>query len=272
MMGEKTRAVMLLCSWLLGFLTPVFASDAERPAGHLDNAALVQILDFAHLVDCRSRFEYDVLHMKNSVHIPVATMLRDDLERLRGKDLTRPIVFYGNGEGCSESRAAFMQEGRWGYQNIFVYRSGIFNWAKERPETVLIFGEIPGGVAQQRLFAPGHYLEECLTVRQFLIAVQQPGVMVVDIRDVAERQSFSIELPNLHHYSFDHLVKLIKGGSRKVAGEKMYILDSCGMQSQWLQYILDDHNMDYAFLEGGAVGWRQSGLDRSGTMPSGEKL
>lgn len=271
-MREKTRAVMLLCSCLLGFLTPVFAAEPEPPVGHLDNAALAQIFDFAHLVDCRSRFEYDVLHMKNSVHIPVATMLRDDLERLRDKDLTKPIVFYGNGEGCSESRAAFMQAGRWGFQNIFMYRSGIFNWAKERPETVLFFGEIPGSVAQQRLFTLGHYQEKCLPARQFLLAVQQPGVMVVDIRDVAERQSFSIELPNLQHYSIDHLVKLIKGGSRKVAGKKMYILDSCGMQSQWLQYILDDHYIDYTFLEEGIVGWRQSGLDRFGAMPSGDKL
>lgn len=89
---------MLLFFCLAGALSPASASESEYPAGHIGSLELMQIFDLAHLVDCRSRFEYDVLHMKNAVHVPVATMVRADLERLRAKDPTKSIVFYCNGQ------------------------------------------------------------------------------------------------------------------------------------------------------------------------------
>ncbi len=250
-------------------LLPAVAAEPGYPAGHIGSTELNQFFDLAYLIDCRSRLEYDILHMKNAAHIPEGTMVRDDLERLRIKDPTKAIVFYGNGEDCPQSRAAFEKAGKLGYENIFVYRPGILRWAKERPERVLFLGAIPGLDSQRRLFATGHYLEKCLPPSQFVASTHQPGTMVVDIRAMAERESFSITLPNLQYYSVDRLVKLIKSGSRKVTGKKMFILDSCGGQSQWLQYILDDNGIDHAFLKGGVAAWRQAGLDRFGNHEIG---
>lgn len=263
-MRKTSLTALLLLVCLVGGISPVFAAAPEAPAGYIGSVELNQIFDLAHLVDCRSRLEYDVLHMENAVHVPFATMVREDLERLLDKDPSKAIVFYGNGEGCLQGRAAFVKAGRWGYENIFMYRPGIFAWAKEKPEKVLFFGEILGADSPRRLLALDHYLASCLSPIQFIESTRQPGTKVVDIRDTAERESFSIILPHLQHYPLDKLAHMIKSGSRKVKGGKLFILDSCGGQSQWLQYILDDNGIDYAFLKGGVAAWRRAALDSYG--------
>lgn len=56
------------------------------------------LYDHAIVVDCRSRLEYDMLHIKDAVHIPSGTMVREDLDLLRQQFPHRPIVFYCNGD------------------------------------------------------------------------------------------------------------------------------------------------------------------------------
>lgn len=164
-----------------------------------------------------------------------------------------------------------MKAGGWGYKNIFVYYPGIFAWAKERPEKVLFWGEMPSPEYQEKLFTTKHYFEKSMPPKQFVLSAHQQGVQVVDIRDRTERNSFIISLPGLQHYPVDRLVKLIKSGSRKVTGKKMFIVDSCGSQTQWLQYVLDEHGIDYAFLKGGVVAWCQAGFDRFGNQNHGAR-
>ncbi len=269
-MATKIVVAMVMFVCLAAAHSLARASGPDYPDGHIGTLELVQIFDLAHLVDCRSRLEYDVLHMKNAVHVPVATMVREDLDRLRRKDPAKAIVFYCNGDECSQSLVAFEKASEWGYENIFVYRPGVFAWAQEWPEKVLFFGEIPGPADQDRLFARDHYLASCLPVSDFVVASRQAGTLVVDIRDLAGRQNVTISLPNLKHYPLDSLVKLVKSGSRKVTGKKMLILDSCGMQTRWLQYVLDNHGIDYAFLKGGVAAWIQAGLDRGANLQHGE--
>lgn len=268
-MAKKTVVTMVMFVCLAAH-SLARASEPDYPDGHIGTLELVQIFDLAHLVDCRSRLEYDVLHLKNAVHVPVVTMVREDLDRLRRKDPAKAIVFYCNGDECSQSQVAFVHATEWGYENIFVYRPGVFAWAQEWPEKVLFFGEIPGPDDQGRLFATDHYLASCLPVSKFIVASRQTGTMVVDIRDLAERQNFTITLPHLKQYPLDRLVKLVNSGSRKVKGKKMLILDSYGMQTRWLQYVLDDHGIDYAFLKGGVAAWIQAGFDRVGNLEHGE--
>ncbi len=265
-MWTKTLATVMLLFCLVGAFSSVsvFASGPGLSAGHIGSVELLQIFEQALLVDCRSRLEFDVLHMKNAVHVPVGTMVKEDLQRLRAKNSSRPLVFYCNGEECPQGRTAFGKAGKWGFQNIFFYRPGILAWATEHPEEVLFFGKTPGPDSQVQLFDREHFRAKSLSPRQFVVASRQPGAMVVDIRDVAERNSFTLTLPHLKYSSVDRLVKLIKSRSRKVMGKKIYIVDSCGMQSQWLQYILDENGMDYAFLAGGAAAWRQAALDSYG--------
>ena len=241
--------------------------DSQDQEGQLDSPALNEIFDLAYLIDCRSRFEYDILHMKNAIHVPVATMIREDLERLRKRNPRRAIVFYCNGESCSKSSAAFKQAEQWGFRNIYHFRPGIREWAKEYPRKALYFGEILGNdsTGLNRLFGSQKVSRESLTPSQFISVSQQSDVLVVDIRDMLQRDKYAITLPNLHHYPLDRLVKYLKSGSRRIAGRKILILDDGGCQSQWLQFLYADlHNQDLVFLEGGVRAWREQGFDKSG--------
>lgn len=269
-MGKRVLAVTLpLLFSLAGFFSAVVASGMEYPVQYIGNVELGQLSGHAHIIDCRSRFEYDVLHMENAVHIPVDTMVREDLQRLLIKDPAKAVVFYCNEEDLPKGRAAFLKARSWGYENVFVYRPGIFNWAEVHPEKSVFRGKILAAGSPHQLFSLDHYLKSCLPPDQFILASRQPGTMVVDIRDSAERENFSIVLPNLKYCSLDRLVKLVKSGSRKVTGKKLLILDAYGAQVQWLQYVLDEKGMDYLFLKGGVTAWRQAGHDIYGDTHQG---
>ncbi len=257
--------LVFFCCFEFCCAAPFLESHAQE--GHLDGPALDEIFDLAYLIDTRSRFEYDILHMKNAIHVPVATMVREDLERLRKRNPRRAIVFYCNGQSCSKSRIAFRQAERWGFRNIYHFRPGIRDWAKEHPEKVLYFGKIlrhnSAGLA--RLFGPHQDNKNALSPGQFVTGSRQPEVLVVDIRDVSERDKYPINLPNLHHYPLDRLVKYLKSGSRRVAGRKLFVLDGGGSQASWLRFLFADQvDQDVVFLKGGARAWQEQGFDKSG--------
>jgi rhodanese-related sulfurtransferase len=109
------------------------------------------------------------------------------------------------------------------------------------------------------------YQAHCLSPYEFVAVSKQPKTVVFDIRDIAGRQVFPVNLPHIKHYPVDRVVKLIKSGSRKITRNKVLILDGCGAQSKWLQYVLEEAGVkDYFFLEGGLLNWRRMGLNNSG--------
>lgn len=268
---KSLGAALLLCFMLQPLaIFPAFASEPAPAIGSIGSVELEQIFELIHLVDCRSRFEYDILHMKNATHVPVDNMVKEDLQRLRAKDPAKAIVFYGNGEKCPESRAAYLKAAKWGYENIFFASADIFSWAKERPEKALFLGKILDPASQAKLFPSDQHLENYLPPGPFIAASRQPGAMVVDIRDRAEHNRFAITLPNLKYLSLDRLVTLIKSGSRKVRAKKMCIIDSCGGRSQWLPFVFADRGIDYVILQGGVAAWRQAGFDSFGKSGHGD--
>ncbi len=66
---------------------------------YINTQQFASIYDHAIVVDCRSRLEYDILHIKDAVHIPSGTMVREDLDLLRQQFPHRPLIFYCNGGG-----------------------------------------------------------------------------------------------------------------------------------------------------------------------------
>lgn len=164
-----------------------------------------------------------------------------------------------------KSQAAFVKAQEWGMSNVYVYRSGVFEWVKEYPERALFMGEEIDGDPADHFLATAKYQEHSLSPYEFVAVSRQSGTVVFDIRDVAGRQDFPITLSNIRYYPVDRVVKLIKSGSRKISRKKLLILDSYGTQSKWLQYVLEEAGVDdYYFLEGGVSNWRKMGLGSSG--------
>lgn len=158
-----------------------------------------------------------------------------------------------------------MKAREWGVANVYVYGAGVFEWVMEYPDQSVFRGKAIVGNPQKYFLATETYQDHCLAPEEFVAVSRQPKVVVFDIRDVAGRVDFPIQLPNIKHFPVDRLVKLITSHSRKITRKKVLILDGCGSQSKWLQYVLEDAGVtDYFFLEGGVVNWRQTGLGSLG--------
>ncbi len=165
-----------------------------------------------------------------------------------------------------KSHAAFVKAQKWGVLNAYVYQTGVFAWVKKYPDQVLFMGEPLEGDSEDYFLPTEKYQAHCLTPDEFVKISHDAKTVVFDIRDVAGRKVFPVELPDIKYYPVDRVVKLIKSGSRKISRKKVLILDSCGTQSQWLQYVLEDAGVkNYFFLEGGILNWRKMGLTSSGS-------
>ncbi len=89
---------LCLVVFFLSFSTFLHAGMSEN-SRNLNTSQFASLYRHAIVVDCRSRLEYDVLHVKNAVHIPSGTMVGEDLERLMQQFPHKPIIFYCNGAG-----------------------------------------------------------------------------------------------------------------------------------------------------------------------------
>ena len=85
---------LLVCLLVLAGGSSAVAGDHIR---YIPASKLAKIITKAHIIDTRSRLEYNMLHIRGAVHIPVGTMMKEDLERVVARDPLLPLVFYCNG-------------------------------------------------------------------------------------------------------------------------------------------------------------------------------
>ncbi|MEN8140983.1 MAG: rhodanese-like domain-containing protein [Thermodesulfobacteriota bacterium] len=72
------------------------AQAAGKPRS-ISTKQLAEQLEQSHIIDTRSRLEYATLRIKGAIHIPVGTMIKEDLQRLINKAPQKALVFYCNG-------------------------------------------------------------------------------------------------------------------------------------------------------------------------------
>lgn len=158
-----------------------------------------------------------------------------------------------------------MKAQEWGIENVYVYRDGVFDWVKQYPDQALFMGQHFVGDPQDYFLAADIYKEHCLTPEEFVAQSRHPKTVVFDIREVDGRKKFPITLANIKPFPVDRVVKLIRSGSRKISRNRVLILDGCGTQAKWLQYVLEEAGVEnYYFLDGGVLNWKEVGLDSAG--------
>lgn len=86
------RCVLLLTLFLL-FPALTSASGIR----YIPANKLAKLVGKAHIIDTRSRLEFSMLHIRGAVHIPVGTMMKEDLARVLASDPLQPMIFYCNG-------------------------------------------------------------------------------------------------------------------------------------------------------------------------------
>ena len=134
---RRTRILLftLLCSTFL-LATAVLLRAAEpqpAPFKTVTTEELKKLItsgkDAPLVIDARNPEEYDEVHIKNAVNIPVSKLEKDPA--LLPADKKQGIVFYCNGIKCGKSTKAAQIAASLGYSNLMVYAEGMPVWEEK---------------------------------------------------------------------------------------------------------------------------------------------
>lgn len=211
------------------------------------------------VVDARSRFEFDTIHVSKAVRIPISSKSFQNLLARQIPDKSAKIAFYCNGYTCSKSYRAAAAATKAGYHNAYAFDAGIFEWTKAHPERSTLLGDSPADPTQ--LIPKSDFKAHLIDFEGFKKKAAEKGAMVIDVRDAAQRRNSDgtkNELPDMPTLSKRDNLKLNmdllkrKLNERKFRGKHLLIFDATGKQVKWLQYSLEKNGYsNYHFLKGG---------------------
>ncbi len=126
------------------------------------------------IVDARNPQEYQEVHIKGAINVPVNTF--DQYKHLLPHDKSVQVIFYCNGVKCGKSRKAAKKAAGEGYTNILVYADGMPVWEEKG----------------YPLYAGPNYEKRVETTKlapmelEARLKKDPKGITVVDVRDVSE--------------------------------------------------------------------------------------
>ncbi len=211
------------------------------------------------IIDVRSKFEFDTIHINGSQNIKVSHRgFEKWLQEAVAKD--QKVVFYCNGHTCAKSYKAARKALKIGYANSLVLDAGIFEWAKAHPDKTTFLGKSPANVSQL-MASKDDFASRNFPFEQFKAKASQPNTILIDIRDPYQKskesdRSVKLELPDMPikhiNITLDKFMHLIKG--QHYIDKNILIYDATGKQIKWLGYHLDAAGYtSYYFLKGGVL-------------------
>jgi len=202
------------------------------------------------IVDVRSSYEYNTLHIKGARNIPLSSKdFIDLIQTIRAKN-SNPIIFYCNGKTCRKSYKAVRKALRANIPKVVAYDAGIFDWARKYPAESELLGKSP--IQPGQLISSDKFKSHLLEANAFIAKASQRSI-ILDIRDPTQREGLfifnSAEIPvPLDNQKLRQYVDQAKKENRN-----LMIYDAVGKQVRWLQYYLEDQNLkSYYFMKGGA--------------------
>lgn len=247
------HSILLL---VVSLLFPVFSQADEFPGRTTyptvkvyETAQLNQNFANVIVVDVRSEYEYDTLHVNNAVNIPLnSKRFTKDLAALQNQN--KPIVFYCNGHTCYKSYKASIKAEKAGINNVFAYDAGVFDWAKAHPEKATMLGKTP--VNTDRLLSKSELEKYLLQPKDFTSRVDDT-TLILDIREASQRGLIELYPYRQENISLDNKKRLDRFLNQvKQSGKTLLVYDEAGKQVRWLQYYLIDKGIkNYFFMAGG---------------------
>lgn len=200
------------------------------------------------IVDVRSQFEFETIHIKDAKNVPLAKKtFAKDLEAVRGKDDATAVVFYCNGTTCAKSYRGAKKAQEAGFKNCFVYDAGIFTWTKTHPEWAALLNQTPADPG--KLISKASFKAKTLPFDEFKAKMASQDSVVIDIRDPMQRK-VRLKLAKERNIPLDRFENLLKSGDMK--DKDLLIYDAVGKQVRWLMYHMEQNGYtNYAFLSGG---------------------
>jgi rhodanese-related sulfurtransferase len=179
---QHTRILLftILCATIL-LASAALLSAAEpqkAPYSTVTTEELNKMLDSGKnaplVIDARNPEEYDEVHIKNAVNIPVAKLEKNPA--LLPADKQQRIVFYCNGIKCGKSKKAAQIAAAQGYPNLMVYAEGMPVW-EEKGMSIYAGPNYEKKIETSKL-KPGEL--------KSLMESKPTTLTIVDVRDKAE--------------------------------------------------------------------------------------
>ena len=199
------------------------------------------------------------IHINKALRVPASSKSFLKLLERYVPDPESKVVFYCNGVTCSKSYRAAELAIRAGYQNAYSFDAGIFAWAQANPDLTTLLGRSP--IAESEMIAEAEFKAHLIDFDAFRKRAAEPDVVVVDVRDAAQRRNSNgtrNDLPDMPELGRkQHLVQNLDLFKRKLeqgrySDKRLLIYDASGKQVKWLQYTLKKQGyQDYFFLKGG---------------------
>jgi rhodanese-related sulfurtransferase len=206
------------------------------------------------IVDVRSSIEFNVIHPRNAVHLPLSKKsFTEDVRKLMADHPGKAFAFYCNGVDCIKSyEAADKAIKELNSKNSYVYDAGIPEWSQVHPELTLLLGTPLED--KSRLISKAEFKSHCMPFDKFKAKAADQGSVVIDVRDFVQASGKLPGLETARTIPLDQFIpNFVQKGSEK--DKFLLIFDQVNKQTAWLMYYLKKHGYtNYAFLEGGATG------------------
>ena len=219
---------------------------------HITLEELQKKYDQVTIIDVRSSYEYNTLHINNSVNIPLAAAnFKEKIKKIRTENPAKTIVTYCNGKTCMKSYKAVRKAQNAGVTNIVAFDAGIFDWAKSNADKASLLGVSP--VDPTKLISKNVFKQKLLPPQKFIELARQSNGIIVDARDPLQRDGVSLFIGKEKRASLQDEQKINSVIQMAAANNvPMFIYDEAGKQVRWLMYRLEQHNLkQYYFMEGG---------------------
>lgn len=238
-----------------------FPGRAEFPEIPLyKKADLLKDLNRVVVVDARSALEFETIHIKGAINIPIASKKFPDMVKALRKKTQKRIVFYCNGRTCYKSYKATKTALKAGVKNVFAYDAGIFEWAKTYPKYAVLLGNNP--MDPSKIIPKSKLKAHFLSPQKFTNSVRNSArhkFMLLDVRDLYQRAGIGYFIGIEKWVSMNDQKKLFRYLDKAHNENKiLFIYDEAGKQVRWLQYTLEQRNIkNYYFMTKGAKGFHK---------------
>ncbi len=250
---SKKNQVSVLVSIIFFFIFNSFAVGVEFPFRKkysdvpvIEIEDLYQKLDQVLVVDVRSTYEFETIHVKGAINIPVANLVFISRLKKAIKSDPKPVVFYCNGITCQKSYKACRKAIESGVKDAYAFDLGIFNWTKKHPKNSVLLGETP--VNLSNLISSEKFKARLIEPKAFVEKIDK-NAFVIDIRESFQQKQKILKKVS-RNVPLDRITSMIDRGKRE--NKTLLIYDAVGKQVKWLQYRLEKEGMtDYYFMKGG---------------------
>ena len=205
------------------------------------------------IIDTRTDFEYNTIHIKNSVQVNFES--EDYIARLKAirKTDRKKMVFYCNGLTCTKAFRAHDAAAKAGIRNTATFDAGVFTWAKTYPDEAVLLGKSP--VDPNQLLSRESLMRHQLDANRFSEKVGNDS-LVLDVRDESQREATRLYPFHQRNFTLDDPNLPISIKKAAAEGKTVLIYDYTGQQVRWLQYLIESLGVkDYYFLKGGFRGF-----------------